>query len=384
MGIAKKLLTCSLITFIASPVMAYAAVSAGEENQRVVVKLNADESDEKEYRTIKLKTKTMKVLGKAKDIEAGGPWLGIQFGPVPKPLALHLGIEAGVGQMILNVIEDSPADLAGLQQHDVIVKIDGNNASSDMGEFLDVVRSFTPNETHSFSLVRESDSRDVNITVGTRPESVGDAKYKYEILADEMLNGKMFRRSLLLEKDDDGKWNFRRFHDLDEDMPDIWQHMPQIDADDITYSWQGGVPGLYKQMRIYVDKDQKVEVERKGDEITVTKTVEENGDKTTTTNTYSSEEEFEQSDPEIYRTYKDSFKVDFSLGHGPKGLRSGIFLHEDGDHNFQFDVDVDVDMDEILEHAKKAFRSHSVKLKDLHTHGHDFSVFVPSKAKTTF
>jgi len=48
-------------------------------------------------------------VAEAQNIEAGGPWLGIQFGPVPKPLAAHLGIDPGEGQMVLNVVEGSPS-----------------------------------------------------------------------------------------------------------------------------------------------------------------------------------------------------------------------------------------------------------------------------------
>jgi len=79
-------------------------------------------------------------VGSAQDIEPGGPWIGVQFGPVPKPLASHLQLSEGQGQMVLNVLKDSPADVSGIQQYDVITAIDGVETSKDMGGFLDQIR----------------------------------------------------------------------------------------------------------------------------------------------------------------------------------------------------------------------------------------------------
>src|SRR5262245_18759855 len=76
------------------------------------------------------------------DAKPGGPWLGIQFGPVSKPLAAQLRIDAGSGQMVTNVVEGSPADTAGLQQYDIIVNLDGSAASSSMDDFMNIVRGY--------------------------------------------------------------------------------------------------------------------------------------------------------------------------------------------------------------------------------------------------
>src|SRR5258707_12445768 len=56
------------------------------------------------------------------NIEPGGPWLGIQFGPVSKATVSQLHLSSG--QMVINIHENSPADQAGLQQYDVITAID--------------------------------------------------------------------------------------------------------------------------------------------------------------------------------------------------------------------------------------------------------------------
>lgn len=386
MSHTKKLLALSLIVVFAYPAIVHAATLGEAENQPTIVKLNKVEFDEE---SAEAAPKTFKavMVAKAKDIEAGGPWLGIQFGPLPKPLATHLDIESGVGQIVLNVVEDSPADRAGLKQHDVIVGIDGDKVSSNMGEFLDVVRGFAPNETHSFSMLRDGEDVQADITIGTRPDSVATTKYKFEILADEHFGGKLFQRGGFLEKDEDGKWNFRRFDQLD-DMPDIWKYMPQIDDEDIAFSWHGDIPGLSKRMNIFVDRSRQVQIERNEDgQITVTSIIEEDGDKTTTTNTYANEEEFKRNDPETYEAHKNHFHFDFSKHldlHklGLQGLHGGVFLNKDGDN---FEIDVDVNVDEILEQAQKAWKLHAAdpkKLRDLH--GKRYKAFFVHKPKTTF
>ena len=53
------------------------------------------------------------------------PYLGVELGPVEPALAAQLGLDEGRGALVNTVIEGSPADKAGIKQHDVIVKIDG-------------------------------------------------------------------------------------------------------------------------------------------------------------------------------------------------------------------------------------------------------------------
>lgn len=52
-------------------------------------------------------------------------FLGVQLGPVDPALAAQLGLEEGTGALVNTVVEDSPADKAGIKKHDVMVKMDG-------------------------------------------------------------------------------------------------------------------------------------------------------------------------------------------------------------------------------------------------------------------
>jgi serine protease Do len=112
-------------------------------------------------------------------IQPGGPWLGIQFGPVPKPLAAHLGLEPGTGQMVLNIVEGSPADIAGMQQYDVITQIDSRPVVGEVESFIDILRTFAPGETRMLNVVRGSKPIQANLVIGARPEDAEITKYKY-------------------------------------------------------------------------------------------------------------------------------------------------------------------------------------------------------------
>lgn len=323
-----------------------------ETEHRIVVKAIrlGDEDDEGSA------TKACVVVARhaGGEIEPGGPWLGIRFGPVPKPLAAHLELDADVGQMVLNVVEESPADEAGLAQYDVIVKIDGEPVPSDVGVFLDLVRGMEPGETHAFTLIHEGRQTQIDLTVGERPEDFASAKSKYGEAVEEFMKQRVFRRGGLLEKDDEGSWRFKRF-DLD-DLPDVFEFFPDGNGFNFDLDLSGVFP--HSQHHEFIWKSEKggstLRIESGDDgEIKVIRTKVEDGEKTTTTRTYADEEELKDGDLEAYE-----------ILHGESGCRIKI-LNRGGDktilmtpgmrhgqHKFSLeDFDIDIDIDEVLEDA---------------------------------
>lgn len=235
------------------------------------------------------------------NIAAGGPWLGIQFGPVPKPLAAHLNLPEGVGQMILNVVKESPADDVGFEQFDVIVSLDGADVSSDMEGFLDAVRAFGPGETHRVSYYQGGKRIDSDIQVGTRPADFGG--YKYEHQPEAISRSRVFGRSGMIQKDDEGNWVFEGFDA--EHMPKFWTDIPEMKDLDLNFNLK--LPGLDKHMFIYRSGEgQSVRIQRDADgKITVSRTETVDANKETTTTTYENEDEFKRQDPEAYKFYND-------------------------------------------------------------------------------
>jgi PDZ domain len=60
------------------------------------------------------------------DVRSIGPktWLGVALNEVSEQVANQLPIDPGTGLVVEHVSQDSPADKAGLQKHDVLVRLD--------------------------------------------------------------------------------------------------------------------------------------------------------------------------------------------------------------------------------------------------------------------
>src|SRR5262245_14483820 len=57
----------------------------------------------------------------------GQGFLGGKFAPIDDQVAADLGIDVQDGVVVLEVVEDSPAQKAGLKEKDILKKIDGKD-----------------------------------------------------------------------------------------------------------------------------------------------------------------------------------------------------------------------------------------------------------------
>lgn len=297
------------------------------------------------------------------NIEPGGPWLGIQFGPVSKATAAQLHLDSG--QMIINVHENSPADQAGLQQYDILTAIDGQKVSSSIDEFLNVIRAYRPGDVHSLSVVRGGQTLQITLTVGTRPEDIGAPKFKSD--DEDFSQGQVFNRGGMLQKDDKGNWVFKGFNM--PDMPDVFKAIPAPGDHDFLFNLP--VPGPGNQMHMFMKKDsgKTIRVEKADDgKVTVSTTVNENGKETTTTKTYASEDEMKAADP-------DAAKI---MAEGPQGW----FKFFNGDPSMHMSP-LDPDMKARIEEAMK--NAHNMGTFGFSTGGGPGNVqFFSRKARTSF
>jgi len=309
--------------------------------------------------------------GKGRNIEAGGPWLGIQFGPVSKPLMSHLDLGKNVGQMILNVVEGSPADIAGFEQYDVIVSVDGGDVSSSIAKFMDVIRAFEPDDSVVFGLIRGGQGLTSNLIVGTRPETTGKTTYKYETTIEELTDGQELFRGGWLKKGEGGEWMFNNFDQ--KDVVDVWKMMPN-DAD-----WPGSGSSAFKfysspgssslphsQLKTFIwsQRDaENVRVETKDDGTIVVSRTEkdENGDEVTTTKTYANEDELMDDDPEAAKMIGGK-NMQFFVGKGPHstidvfGGGSGKDYFLNSIPSFGESATINLDSDRLLEKIREAIK----------------------------
>lgn len=97
-------------------------------------------------------------------------WLGVYIQPLDIELAKELGIKEGVG--IHEVLENSPAQKAGISAGDVVLEVDGK-AVKDVNELQRKIGNFKPGETVKLKVMSYNDkkSRVVTVKIGDIPEN---------------------------------------------------------------------------------------------------------------------------------------------------------------------------------------------------------------------
>jgi RND family efflux transporter MFP subunit len=71
-----------------------------------------------------------------------GPRLGVTVEPVSPALADQLNLPRDVGLLVTQVVPRSPAAMAGVEENDVLVKIDGAQISAKVDDFVELIASF--------------------------------------------------------------------------------------------------------------------------------------------------------------------------------------------------------------------------------------------------
>jgi S1-C subfamily serine protease len=103
------------------------------------------------------------------DGEVAHPFLGVQPSSVTPRIAEQFGLGVEVGVLVLNVVEGSPAEEAGLVPGDVIVTIDGEPVEG-AGDLLGALRRFGPGDEMPLTVVRDGEETDVAVTLGERDD----------------------------------------------------------------------------------------------------------------------------------------------------------------------------------------------------------------------
>ena len=100
------------------------------------------------------------------EIERG--YLGVSIQPVTDDLADSLGIEQNRGEFIQSVQPGEAADEAGIRAGDIVTKINGQTVTPDQSLSY-LVANTPPGTTIPVELIRDGQTRRVNVTVGKRP-----------------------------------------------------------------------------------------------------------------------------------------------------------------------------------------------------------------------
>ena len=101
--------------------------------------------------------------------------IGVVIQPVTKELAESFGLPKPVGALVSSVEKGSPAEKAGIEAGDVILKFDGKavNASDDLPR---LVGGTKPGTKAAVQLMRAKSTRDVTVVVGEMPDDTRNAQ----------------------------------------------------------------------------------------------------------------------------------------------------------------------------------------------------------------
>lgn len=96
-------------------------------------------------------------------------WLGVMIQDVDQDLAEAFGLDSKKGALISQVMEDSPAAKAGLQQGDVVLRFNGV-AVKNMQAFRRAVALIQPGQTVTAVVKRGDEEKELRITIGSRDQ----------------------------------------------------------------------------------------------------------------------------------------------------------------------------------------------------------------------
>ena len=98
-------------------------------------------------------------------------FLGVSLQPIDNDLAEAFGLNSTQGALVVDVVEDSPAQKAGLQQGDIITKLNGNTVKNPTNLRNDIVL-LPPETTVNLTINRNGKMLNLPVTLGTYGQNI--------------------------------------------------------------------------------------------------------------------------------------------------------------------------------------------------------------------
>ena len=96
-------------------------------------------------------------------------YLGVYLQPIDENISEAMGLTSTKGALVSSVIEDSPADKAGFQETDIILKI-GDKTIKNVNHLRNVVAMLEAEESYVFTIMREGKEHTLKVKIGVRPD----------------------------------------------------------------------------------------------------------------------------------------------------------------------------------------------------------------------
>ena len=95
-------------------------------------------------------------------------WLGVTIQKVTPELAKQFNLKEDAGALVGDIMENSPAEKAGLQRGDIILEYDGKKIE-EPNILRNMVANNLPGEEHTAMVMRDGKTKNVAITIGELP-----------------------------------------------------------------------------------------------------------------------------------------------------------------------------------------------------------------------
>jgi len=123
-------------------------------------------------------TATSVVAEKHKERTKEG-WLGVFIQDITTDIKEAMDLKSKRGVLIRDVVEDSPADEAGIEQEDVVIEFDGKKVW-DSSNLTRLIRSSSPGENVELKILRNGKEKTITVTLGKRPRDQLSYEYEFE------------------------------------------------------------------------------------------------------------------------------------------------------------------------------------------------------------
>ena len=174
----------------------------------------------------------LKMKGKA-CCEMCGAWLGVEIQDVSEQLGQYFKVKDGQGVMVTSVIDDSPAEKAGLKAGDVIVKIDGE-ATAGSADLKQAICAKKAGDAVAVELIRRGKSKNFKVELAETPEKhLSFAPRMGKFFDLECLEGLRGLKDLDIEFDaddlDELTEHLKGLHfELDEPMEELQEQLEEL------------------------------------------------------------------------------------------------------------------------------------------------------------
>ncbi|MEE8419964.1 MAG: trypsin-like peptidase domain-containing protein [Dehalococcoidales bacterium] len=97
------------------------------------------------------------------------PWFGVAISDLTPQMALEMNLETINGTLVASVMEDGPADAAGVQVNDIIISVDGIPIAN-VGELVSYLGEMkTPGDQATLGIRRDTTEIELSLVIGKRP-----------------------------------------------------------------------------------------------------------------------------------------------------------------------------------------------------------------------